>query len=67
MVDVPENIVCVDCGGKCHLLTHRDDEIPFRPGDIVAYRCEDCVDRWDVVVPDEDDEAAAGDRPSADW
>ena len=27
------------------------------PGDIVAYRCEDCRDRWDLVLPDEDDGA----------
>jgi hypothetical protein len=25
------------------------------PGDIVAYRCQDCLDRWDLVL-DEDDE-----------
>jgi hypothetical protein len=27
------------------------------PGDIVAYRCEDCLDRWDLVLPDEEKEA----------
>lgn len=26
---------------------------PPRPGDIVVYRCEDCLDRWDIVVDDE--------------
>jgi hypothetical protein len=44
------NIVCVDCGGRCHLLT---TEGPWFPGDIVAYRCEDCRDRWDLVIPDD--------------
>jgi DNA-directed RNA polymerase subunit RPC12/RpoP len=48
-------IVCVDCGGRAHLLTILDDE-PVEPGDVIAYRCEDCGDRWDIVVPDEDDE-----------
>ena len=23
------------------------------PGDIVAYRCADCLDRWDIVLPDD--------------
>jgi hypothetical protein len=53
-VDPPETITCVDCGGTCHLLT------VMEPGEgsdemIVAYRCEDCLDRWDMVLPDEDD------------
>ena len=47
---VPEAIVCVDCGGRCHLLSHAPPDEPFRPGDVVADRCEDCVDRWDLVV-----------------
>ena len=51
----PEHIVCVDCGGRCHLLTsyERDDDgnmVPFEADDIVAYRCEDCLDRWDIVL-----------------
>ena len=25
------------------------------PGDFVAYRCEDCRDRWDLVLPEEDE------------
>ncbi len=54
-VETPEEIICVDCGGRCHLLTHmQTDEhgqpIPFEPGDIVAYRCSDCLDRWDIVL-----------------
>lgn len=54
-VEAPEEIICVDCGGRCHLLTHmQTDEhgqpIPFEPGDIVAYRCSDCLDRWDIVL-----------------
>ena len=28
----------------------------WQPGDLVVYRCEDCLDRWDVVVADEDDD-----------
>jgi hypothetical protein len=44
-------ITCIDCGGRCHLLTTWPPDNPPRPGDVLAYRCEDCLDRWDVVVP----------------
>ena len=53
---VPEHIVCVDCGGRCHLLSHPPPDAPFEPGDTVAYRCEDCMDRWDLVVGDPADD-----------
>lgn len=48
----PPTIICVDCGGTCHLLSHPDPDIStgFSVGDIVAYRCGDCLDRWDVEL-----------------
>lgn len=54
-VEVPATIVCVDCGGTCGLLSRQptDDEdrrVPFVTGDVVAYRCADCHDRWDIVL-----------------
>ncbi|MHB1139424.1 MAG: hypothetical protein ACYC2O_10745 [Microthrixaceae bacterium] len=53
-VDVPATIVCVDCGGTCHLLTRpledEDGRIGFVAGDIVAFRCEECLDRWDIEL-----------------
>lgn len=54
-VEVPERITCVDCGGHCGLLTTPDTDddghpIPFSVGDVVAYRCADCLDRWDLVL-----------------
>ena len=55
----PTTIICVDCGGTCHLLAH--PEVEFEPGDPVAYRCADCMDRWDIVMPDHDDEGGAPD------
>jgi hypothetical protein len=33
----------------------------WEPGDVVAYRCQDCLDRWDLVL--EDDDIGAGDVP----
>ena len=51
-MEIPREIVCVDCGGRCFLLSHVPDE-GFEPGDIVAYRCGDCMDRWDLVLEEE--------------
>jgi hypothetical protein len=50
---VPERIVCVDCGGTCHRISYEPED-GFAAGDAVAYRCEDCRDRWDIVVEDDD-------------
>lgn len=53
-VEAPETITCVECGGTCHLLSYRrpDEEEPtgFAAGDIVAYRCADCAERFDVEL-----------------
>lgn len=51
---VPDVITCVDCGGECHRLTEPYED-GWQVGDVVAYRCRDCLDRWDVVVGDPDD------------
>lgn len=56
---VHRTIDCIDCGGTCHLLSVPDDTGRFWPGDLLTYRCADCGDRWDLLVPDED--GAAGD------
>ena len=47
-------IVCIDCGGRAHLVQEADPGSPYRAGDIAVYRCEDCLDRWDVVLEPED-------------
>ena len=47
-------IVCVDCGGLAHLVQPLDPENPPEVGDILTYRCEDCADRWDLVVEEAD-------------
>lgn len=53
--EAPARITCVDCGGTCHLLSapYEDERghVGFRSGDVVAYRCEECLDRWDVELP----------------
>ena len=61
MLEPDPIITCIDCGGRAHLLTQpRVDEEEagaalWQPGDIVAYRCEDCLDRWDIVLADDDE------------
>jgi DNA-directed RNA polymerase subunit RPC12/RpoP len=64
-VRIVSEIVCIDCGGRCGLLT---SEPPggFRPGDVVAYRCSECLDRWDLEITEDDIEDAPdpGDRRS---
>lgn len=52
-VEPEAQIDCIDCGGRCHLLSKPDD-YGWEPGQLVAYRCEDCGDRWDLVLPEDD-------------
>lgn len=52
----PAVITCIDCGGRSHLISRFDDEHPPQPGDLITYRCEDCLDRWDLVIPGDDEE-----------
>ena len=65
----PPQITCIDCGGRCFLLTQPREDGTWEVGDAVAYRCEDCLDRWDLVLPGEDepvaDDVATGDVPDA--
>lgn len=50
-----ESIVCVDCGGVAHLLTHPPEDGIWQVGEVVVYRCSDCRDRWDIVLVGEDE------------
>ncbi|WP_419920685.1 hypothetical protein [Candidatus Poriferisodalis sp.] len=52
--DAPAEIICVDCGGRCGLLSFPEPDWGFCAGDVVAYRCGDCGDRWDIVLEDSD-------------
>lgn len=54
---VPPTITCVDCGEQCHLLTTWPDDDPPYPGDIVSYRCSGCNDRWDIELPEVEEES----------
>lgn len=48
------SITCVDCGGNAYLLTPAPEDNTWYPGDVVAYRCKDCLDRWDLELTEED-------------
>ncbi len=47
-----ETLDCVECGGTCHLLMGPGPDDEVLDGDVLAYRCADCNDRFDVVVGD---------------
>ena len=51
-------IDCIDCGGRCFLISYAPEDGRWHPGDLITYRCEDCMDRWDLLIPDaaEDDD-----------
>jgi len=57
-----ETIVCVDCGGTAHLITAPREDGEWFAGDVVTYRCSDCLDRWDLELTVDDD-----DSPEDPW
>ncbi|MCU1345743.1 MAG: hypothetical protein JWL70_2009 [Acidimicrobiia bacterium] len=52
-MDPEPEITCVDCGGRCFLLTPPREDGQWFPGDLVTYRCQDCRDRWDLLLPED--------------
>jgi hypothetical protein len=61
VLEPDQQITCIDCGGRAFLLTQPREDGTWEPGDIVAYRCEDCLDRWDLVLEEADDPDADDD------
>ena len=52
---IPETVIdCIDCGGRAHLISTWPEDDPPQPGDVMVYRCEDCLDRWDLVLPEDE-------------
>ena len=47
--------MCIDCGGRAFLITPPREDGTWELGDVVAYRCQDCRDRWDLVLEPDDD------------
>jgi hypothetical protein len=48
----PQEIVCVECGGTAKLISFLPEDGEVEVGDVLAYRCADCLDRWDIVMED---------------
>ena len=53
-VPVADSIVCVDCGSTCHRIPIDPPPLGWRAGDVVTYRCSDCVDMWYLEVDEHD-------------
>lgn len=49
----PERIDCIECGGIAHLISYLPDDEPLEDGYPVAYRCADCMERFDLVWDDD--------------
>ena len=60
-MELAEIITCPDCGGRAHLVQPPAPDEVLEAGDVLVYRCEDCLDRWDVVMDEEDVGAPEGD------
>ncbi len=59
-MELAEIITCPDCGGRAHLVQPPAPDEVLEAGDVLVYRCEDCLDRWDVVMDEEDVGAPEG-------
>ncbi|MGZ8784166.1 MAG: hypothetical protein ACXW1Y_01190 [Acidimicrobiia bacterium] len=57
-MELATEIICVDCGGRAHLITPVPAEEELESGDVLVYRCADCLDRWDIVIERDDIEEA---------
>jgi hypothetical protein len=56
----PETFTCVDCGGAAHLISFLPEDDVIEPGTPLAYRCSDCLERFDVIWEGEGDEGDGG-------
>lgn len=54
MLEPDPVITCIDCGGRAYLLSKPDEDGRWEVGEVVAYRCRECNDRWDLVLEEED-------------
>ena len=52
----PESIDCIDCGGTAHLISYLPSDEEVEPGSALAYRCGDCMERFDVIWESDESE-----------
>ena len=51
-----ETFTCVDCGGVAHLISFLPEDHELEPGTPLAYRCSDCMERFDVIWEEDDED-----------
>lgn len=56
MTNPPEQINCVECGGVAHLSSYLPDDEPLDDGFPLAYNCEDCNHRHDLIWVEDDED-----------
>ncbi len=55
MTGPSSTIECVECGGTAHLMSYLPEDEPLEEGYPIAYRCGDCMERFDFVWEGDDD------------
>lgn len=40
---------CIDCDGEAHLISFLPEDGEVDPATSFAYRCADCMERFDVI------------------
>jgi len=56
-MDANETITCVECDGTAHLVSYEPPE-GWEQGQVVAYACEDCGHRLDIVFEEPPEDSA---------
>ncbi len=46
-------IACVECLGVANLISFLPEDGEVEVGTVLAYRCSDCLDRFDIVMTDD--------------
>lgn len=46
----PLTITCIDCLGVASLISYLPEDGEVEPGTVVAYRCADCMERFDLEM-----------------
>ena len=54
MTGRPRSSSASTAAGRAHLITYPPEDGRWEAGDVVTYRCADCLDRWDLVLEAED-------------
>jgi hypothetical protein len=53
---IPTQIECVECGGVAHLIDDQAADRPAERGYLLVYRCADCLERFDLIWEDGEEE-----------